>query len=300
MRTPFVRTVACVVIAAGLSSTSLAQLQPSTAAFTGTGTARLARTPERMRVIIPIAEEAENVGDALAALTEAANGVRKDLIKLGATAAQITIGSPDIKKKSDAGENMLGMMAAMGAGGGLDPKDDGLVAVQQVVTADFDLPDGDRSALLDTAWAIQREIWEADYDFGADAGGMNMQQAILQQTMNGEAGQNPNKTGFLFLAPVTKAERAALLREAFKKARTDTEELAMAAGTQLGELRMVSRNGDPTGYAEMVQSMMQMRNAGGSESRFLQNDEIGLTAIGTSPGAVELQVTITAGFDPAQ
>ncbi len=148
MRSPAIRTLVCGVILFGFATTGSAQLHSPVAAFTGTGAARIERAPKLMRVIVPVAENAEDVSDALAALTEAAATVRKDLIKLGAAAGHITIGEPDLKAGSGAGNNMFGMMAEMGLGGGVAPEDDGLVTVQLVVTADFTLPEGDIAEIL--------------------------------------------------------------------------------------------------------------------------------------------------------
>ena len=82
---------------------------------------------------------------------------------------------------------------------------------------------------------------------------------------DGEGAQNPDRTSFLYLAPVTRSERTDLLQEACRKARASAEELAAITGNRLGQTRFVKNDNSELSYAVATLEF-------DDDSRFLSND----------------------------
>jgi hypothetical protein len=103
---------------------------------------------------------------------------------------------------------------------------------------------------------------------------------------------------FLFVLPITEAQREKALAEAFQEARQEALRLAAAAGTQLGALRALTETGHEVedlyaGYQydeAPYYRMMLMQRLGAAEEREQ------LEAVSLNAGQVRHKVAITAAF----
>ena len=283
-----------------VASQVVAQTISPVTAVTGTGSASIQHPAQRLRVIIPLTEQGENVRIAAEALNREVASVKDELEALGASPRSITATSPTVVRKLPGAQGMLGAFGiAMGGFGDLDEGDaaeingDDLVRVRSHLTAEFDLPAGDVIELMDTAFSLEQEIREAEFNGPSDGNALVGEQALLAQAMMaGESeSDDSDQLVFLFLAPVTEDERAELLKTAFADARTNAEELAAAAGLTLGRISSIAigvfDEFDPWSFA--ADEQVSRRHLSAQERR--------LTATGENPTKLELKVTLTVGFE---
>lgn len=299
-------TVACL---AALASTQAAQAQfaATDGAVSGMALAEVKKPAEVLRVHIDVLAKGKDLKEALTRLKERREAARVQLTALGAMANAIEFGEIQISTEANDPRKQMERMirARMGARGGKDPdkgKQAPAVSVSVNLKADLPLKAANAEELLVVAHGLQEKIKAADL-----SGLKEIQKLSPQEEEAVEEGQmmmhsgNPNevKPGeptFVFVCPITEAERAKALAEAFQKARKDALGLAQAAGETLGALRNLSTaeaNADPSEYGGNMQyyyMMQRFRTASGNVPAQA------LEAVGMQPGKVSYRTMLSASF----
>ena len=314
-RLPILSFVAALAVLTTADSASAQMFDTTGQPFVGTGTAKLRRGPEFMRVILPLSAQGQNVREAARALTEKADSVSQQLVVIGAAQESVSVAALRIDEStSDTHRQMLSQMRSMmgsgfgGAFGGADDADEPpevseLVSVRTALTADFGLDESDAIELLARTYELQQTIREAKLngDVGEELS-PEEQEMLEEAAMYGGSGEeNPNEPVFLYVGTISGEERSALMKEAFAKASAAAAELAAAAGVRLGELGSVREGAgaetDWDGYASMGgygYSSARYQAVERAKAQLAQTEQ--MTSVGTSPTELTFSVSVTAGF----
>ncbi|MEX2216059.1 MAG: SIMPL domain-containing protein [Phycisphaeraceae bacterium] len=272
-----------------------ANAQETASGISGTGTATIKRLPTVMRAYVQISGEGKTLKEALAKLKERRESVKKKLAGLGAVEESIAFDDPQMPRE-DARSQMERMMRArLGPNGGA-PRPAGPNMVRIAVNAHAEWPITAKSVddLLLASVELQDKIKGADLAENAKA-------SLAEQELREEGdpfeeggqGMRPGEPSFTFVARIPSEERASAMADAFKKAKANAAEVALAAGVGLGELSRVA--GQSSGVSEdysdeyrYFRQMNAMYSRGG-------NDDPG-EATSLSPGMVTFNVYVTVSF----
>jgi len=296
-----------ICLALFLPAVSSAQLFGGGPPLSGSGTATIERPAERLRAVIPLTDQGEDVRSAVEALNEKIDVVKVELTSMGAEQDSIRTTPVSIDEgTSDAHRQMLMRMRAAMAGGGfgdVDEEDeeesgDTMISVRTRLTVEWPLPAGNPVELLEAAWKIKNAIDGAEFN-GAEEEDSEEQEMLEEAMMFGESDdETSDQVQVVFLAKVSEEEHAELMKKAFAKARAEAETLAAAAGVKLGRLTGVQTDDDDYGYAAMARSWMS--DSDGDLSSHLSPEEAGSTAVGKSAAQLQFSVTVNAGFEFAE
>ncbi len=309
-------TLPAFLFVAIMATTALAQVGPldGRGSVSGMGTAELKRAPEFMRLKIVITTKGKDLNEALAALKDRVTAAKTQVAALGADKASITTDEPQLATENNDRRRQMEMMMAQRMRGGRRPagkKEETKppVSVSTNLSAQWPLKGTTGEQLLIAATALQDKIKAADLAGTKEQSKLSPEEQELADELAGEqmamfSGDDAPKPGepiFMFVAPVTTAERDALLADGFKKAKERAGQLAKAAGAELGSLRNLNDN-EVDASDEMM--MNGMYGGGGAAYRMMQmmRSARGMQgdvseAIGVQPGQVTIRVMVTASFD---
>jgi uncharacterized protein YggE len=275
---------------------------------TVTGTARLERRPDVMRVQFDVAAEAGTMKDAVAQLRAKEKAAREKLAKLGAAEGSVRVDDP---RGGAAGEQdpqaqvnrmlrgRLGQQPNRPATGPAAPS----VKVAARVRAEWKLPAGSADELLVAAQELTAKVKAADLAGKADrkAASPEEQEEAEERAMmnqaNGVAAADDVAT--TFVSRVSEEDRAKLLAEAFGRAKRDAARLAKAAGSEAGPVHQLTAtaaagDADPSNpYGRFVQAQMAMAGQAGQPT---SDDPDAAEAVGVTAGSVTYLVSLSATF----
>jgi uncharacterized protein YggE len=304
------------LVGAVIATTALGQVGPLDAhgSVSGMGTAELKRAPEFMRLKIVITTKGKDMKEALASLKDRVTAARTQVAALGADKASITTDEPQLATENNDRRRQMEMMMAQRMRGGRRPagkKEETKppVSVSTTLSAQWSLKGSTGEQLLVAATALQDKIKAADLAGTKEQSKLSPEEQELADELAGEqaamfSGDDTPKPGepiFMFVAPISTAERDALLADGFKKAKERAGQLAKAAGVELGPLRTLNDN-EVDASDEMM--MNGMYGGGGAAYRMMQmmrgarGPQADLSeAIGIQPNQVVIRVMVTASFD---
>lgn len=277
---------------------------------TGTGRVAVSRQPNVLRMTIELPAEGKNVKEAIANLNAERAALAGKLEKLGAAGDAVTFGEPRIGGASGGAmsmqQRMMRQVMRMQRAGGraaAKPADKDApppkVAVSLTAVAEWPLEGESPEELIVAGYTLREKL---------RAGGLakppaereltpEEQEEMEEMAMMDEDGEAaaPGEPSFEFVARFTAEERGRAMAEAFAKAKADAARLAAAAGGSLGALRTVSGSASSEGYDEdddygFQRAMLQQLGVAPAGQTGV--DE----ATADEPGAVSLEVTVTAGF----
>lgn len=259
---------------------------------TGVGTVK--RPPDVLRVQVQLSAEGKTLKDALAKLATKRETCKKKLASLGAKDESIAfedakIDTPDPQQMAQAM-----MMARQRGRGRATTSPAGAAAparVAMVVKAEWPLAAGTPEEMLVSGQEFQNKIKAADIAETKTAS-LEEQERVEEMAGNNdgnEQGLPPGQPVFLYVAKVSDEQRAAVMADAFKKAKASAAELAKAAGAELGALKQLQSQAAPD--AEQYQMMrynpymyQQAANADPGE------------AVSMQPGMVTVRVSVTVSY----
>jgi uncharacterized protein YggE len=282
----------------------------------GTGTAELQRLPEIMKLRIVITSKGRDVTEALTGLKDRVTAAKTQLATLGADKDKISTDEPQIAAENNDRRRQMEMMMAQRMRGGrrLAAKKEEVkppVSVSTTLSAQWPLKGTASEQLLISTTALQEKIKAADLSgmkeqtkLSAEEQELADELAAEQMSMFSDDGTpKPGEPMFLFIAPISAAERDKLLADGFKKAKERAARLAKAAGAELGALRSLSDNevdasdemlvNGPYGGNTSAYRMMQMMRGGRMGAAQEELSE----AVGSQPSKVVYRVMVTASFE---
>jgi uncharacterized protein YggE len=282
-------------------------------AVSGMGTGEVQRLPEVMRMRIVITTKGKDLNEALAGLKDRVAAAKTQVAALGADKATVTSDEPQLAVESNDRRRQMEMMMAQRMRGGRRPtaKKEEVkppVSVSTTLTAQWPLKATAGEQLLIAAAALQEKIKAADLagtkeqsKLSAEEQELSDELAAEQMAMFNEEGPKPGEPMFMFVAPISAAEREKLLADGFKKAKERAARLAKAAGAELGSLRVLSDHemdasdemfaNAPYSGSNATYRMMQMMRGNRTPSEEISE------AVGAQPGKVVYRVMVTASFD---
>jgi uncharacterized protein YggE len=284
-------------------SLMLALAQPATAqavegAVTGVGMATLKRAPDVIRLQVQLTGDGKTLKEALAKLAARREACKKKLVALGAKEDAVTFDDAKIDA-ADPRQQMEQMMRMrMNRGGGRPPATSpagaARVSVGAIVKAEWTLAGKSGEDLLVLAQDLQDKVKAADL---AETKTASLEEQEAREERAGQDGSDeqappPGQPVFLYVAKISDQQRAEVLADAFKKAKSNAADLAKAAGAELGALKQLQSQAAP----DMEQyQMMQYGRYNPYLMNQAQNPDPN-EAIAAQPGPVTLRLTVSASF----
>ncbi len=275
----------------------------------GNGVVTIERQPTQMRMKVVVTAKGSDLKAALAALKDKLDAAKVQLKALGADQASVKSDPAAIAAEAGRNRQLEMMMAQRLRGKRAAKKADTKppVSVSTTLVASWPLPAAQGEELLIAATALQDKIKAADLAGAKEADNLTPEEQELadelaDQGFNPYSGEEEIKPGepiFLFVAPLTAADREQALAEGFAKAKEKAARLAKAAGAELGALKflgdqeMSADEEYPGGYSYNSRSYQMMQLMRGSRG----DQEDATEAIGVQPAKVSYRLTVTASFD---
>jgi uncharacterized protein YggE len=278
-------------------------------AVTGNGAATIKKAPNLMRMQIQISAEGKSLKEALSKLSQRKEAVRKKLAGMGAADQAITFEDVNTvaADPQQAMERMMRQRMGMRGGGGgggrgpsTGPAGAGAAAsVKVVVTlkAEWPLAAKAPEEILVASQDLQDKVKAADLAEMKTAS-LEEQERLEEQAgndFNQEGGPAPGEPVFFFVAKISDDERTKAMAEAFAKAKAQAQELAKAAGAELGGLKQLTGSAaadvDPNQYR-----YMQYAQYAGAYNYGQGNNADTNEAVGMQAGSVTMRVAVSASF----
>lgn len=282
----------------------------------GTGTVSIERAPQTMRMTVVVSAKGSDLKEALASLKDRLDAAKAQLATLGAEKTSVKTEAAKVAAEDSNRRRQVEMMMAqrLRAGGRRPTKKSETkppVSVTSSLTAEWALK-GTGEELLVAATALQEKIKAADLAGSKEEAALSPEEQELADELGveamsmmygGEEQAKPGEPMFVFVSPISEADREKAMAEGFQKAKSRAARLAKVAGAELGALRALNESetsasdDDPySGYAQRYQmQMMQMMSAAGGGDTEEQSE-----AIGSQPTKVVYRVAVTASFDLKQ
>lgn len=271
--------------------------------FSGSGSVEIKRAPQRMRMQVDLLAKGKTLKEALERLKSRRETALSELQKLGAVKESVNVDDPVLHTpENDQSAQVRRMMMARATGKSAAKKPPvQLVTVKSVLKAEWKLIGAEQADRLVSAHDLKEKIEKVDLSGSKEVSKLTPEEQELAEEMEAEGNMyssgEEKKAGaptFLYVAPLTEADRDAALAEAYKKARDRAARLAKAAGLELGPLVGLSSSGSQSaiqetasmygGYSEMYRAL-------------LNNDSDDQTeAVGDQPGKVAFRITVQATF----
>ena len=295
--------VSTIVAAFGQVGPAIAQTAKN-GTIAGNGTAEIKRQPQFLRVQIDVLAKGKDIKEALGKLKERREVIKLQLGKLEAVTETVAFGEPALGSEKTNQQRQMEMMIGQRLRSlGKTPAKNKQPSVAVSFTLKFDVPLKAASAeeLLIAADQLQTKIKDADlaglkeFEKLTPQEEEQAEEAKMAEMMGGQ--QEGPKTGepsFFFISKVTDAEMAKALADAFQKAHQEADQLAKAAGAELGPLHHLETQnlgpaGDDEGYSGRYNpyyARMQMATA------IAQQRE----AVGVRAGSVTYRIGVAAQF----
>lgn len=290
------------------------------ATVTATGSATIELSPERLRVKLRSHGEGATIKDAFAALRKQAEKDRAFLRSLEADPESIRTGLPKVQTAGEAAQQKQMLNMLMQNGGGFGGPGGGFFQIAEAIeVAPANKADGGgqrkfvTTAEIRAEWPLKsqgvEELWILKDEVSGklkqrDAGGflrINGLTAEQLENIGGQLRQNMMGMGvenvyagaqFSFVAAVPQQRRQLAMKQAFRNAKQNAEQIAASAGRSLGPLLTVAAN-DQTEYAmaQIVLAYGQQTDENGDNQNEISDP---------SPGPLKRVLTTSVSFQLAE
>jgi uncharacterized protein YggE len=238
---------------------------------TGNGQQTIKVMPDTMEMVVNLQASDEQFDKALAAVQQQDADLEKALRGLQTAPAEVKSEGPWLGPAvGNDRESRLRqeVMRAMGRATPGQPEEKAKVMLSMTVTAKWKLTAREGVALLKETEALREAVRAAlpkpaVPEVAATEEQEEQMLAAARQT--GEEGEPPGTPAFSFTAAVPADKVADAKAQAFKKARTEAESLAQAAGMKLGSLRSLSGGSSPQSAEEAYYYAMTGRGSSSEE-----------------------------------
>jgi uncharacterized protein YggE len=284
----------------------------------GSGTVFLKRRPDLLRMKVDLIVQGKTIQEALTNWKDRREAVQAQLATLRARKESIAFGDPQINTTVLQARQQMAMMiqARMGNRAKKSSKKAAVpVVISARLTAEWPLKGKDVEALLVEVGQLQDSINAADLAGKKELEKLSGEDEEVSQELEGmpaNFGNDPNQAQpgtavFTLVSKISAPDHARALAEAFQKAKAQAEEIAKAAGAELGPLRELGSQAQSGGesedsenpaqaYSRAMQAYYRTIGMGGSSGGKAGDDANLPEAQGTQPGEVSYRVTITAAF----
>ncbi len=278
----------------------------------GVGMVVVKQRPSAMRMTVQLTEKAESLKEALARMKDRREAAVLQLESLGAAKDAVKIQPVElVTGKTRQQQQMAQALQMRRMQGRRVPKGlavPELVTVTAVLTAEWPLDAKSPEEALAFAKEIQDKVTAADLAGMKDAKELSPEAEELDEEMQqmmdsmsfGEDEAPPGQPHFFFVARLEPEAREQAMSEAFARAKTQAEQLATAAGIQLGTLASLksfanqSENPDAEAYYDnssyRVRMMLQRQTLMSGDSN-AQNE-----SLVQSPNLATFQIAVIATF----
>lgn len=287
------------------ASTALAADADSGGVVSGTGTVKVKRLPQMVRVQTVVSGEGKDIAAAVAKLKEAQAAASRKLAEAGAAeksiefgAIQMGAGPADAKAQyAQYIQEMQRMAMQQGAAAKKAAKPE-IVIVSATLKAEFPLKAKSEEELFVEGQSLQ-EKFKATGIHKTEAKKLTPEEEEALEEAGGAGAGGSGEPTFQYVCKIPDAERAAARTEAFQKAKQDAADLARAAGSELAGLRqMTATVTSPTAAegrgAEFAQTLMQQMT--GNYTSVVMPEAVTDEASAFGPMPVTLQISVTASF----
>jgi uncharacterized protein YggE len=220
------------------------------ATVAASGTQVIERLPTQLALQIELIGRGKTLKEALAKLDRRKQAAGLLLKSLGAEMDTVKYGDPTTSNASSASQQQLQAMIRerIGRSGGETPEGLKLpesVTASLALSARWKLSSDKPSELLEQATQLCKKIEDADLGGLKDGDDASLaEQELIEEAeayggydrYSGEQAVKPGTPNFSYVATITPEERQAAMKSAFEAAQRDAEELAAAAGRELGNL----------------------------------------------------------------
>jgi uncharacterized protein YggE len=301
-------TAACAAVAV---SPALAQSAPGTNVpatggnvITASGSATVQRLPTSIRMAVSVSAKGKTIEEALAKLKERREKLTAEVQKLKADKKNIRFDNPAISAAETDRQQQIEALVAERVGKGKKPK--GLeftpsFAVVCTMTVEWPLAAKTAEEFLVESHALTEEIKAAELaksDEKLTPEEEEVAAEVAEQANNGRNNAAAGEPEFLFVARLSGADRQKCFADAFAQAKKNAEELAKAAGVELGPLAGLSGQG--------VGSQQHSRDEsyGGYSQRNLpiawalteNSDPSSVESVATDPDSLSFNFEVSAMF----
>jgi uncharacterized protein YggE len=215
------------------------------------GAATVQRLPTSIRMTLSVSAKGKTIEDALAKLKERREKLTAELQKLNADKKDIRVDNPAVSAAETDRQRQIEALVAERVGKGKRPK--GLeftpnFAVVCTMTVEWPLSAKTAEEFLVQSHALTEKIKAAELaksDEKLTPEEEEVAAELAEQSRNGRDNANAGEPQFVFVARLSDADRQKCFADAFAQAKKHAEELAKAAGVELGPL--VGLSGQGTG-----------------------------------------------------
>jgi uncharacterized protein YggE len=295
------RGVSVLAIAVGFAHAASAQ---SSISVRGQGTATLVRPADHLHLEVQVNARGKDVPEAMSKLKDLETEVQKKLAAI--QDGKFVFDASRLDADDDPQKNYMRMMQAM-ANPNARKKPAAPQGVSAVTTlrCDWELKGSNADEVSLAAYQLQEKVkasnaWKpagAANDLKAQEEAEENDQSNMQMQMNYPgAAAKPGQPVFTFIATFPQEEISKGTAQAFESAKQQASDLAKAAGKSLGELTELDGSRNNVGmspdnpmaqYIAMMQAASEQKPAAGREPNVI---------VGDQPGAVSMQVAVTARF----
>lgn len=213
------------------------------------GSATIKRLPTSIRMTLSVSAKGKTIEDALAKLKERREKLTAELQKLKAEKKDIRFDNPAISAAEANRQQQIEALVAERVGKGKKPK--GLeftpsFAVACSMTVEWPLAAKNPEEFLVESHALTEKIKAAELaksDEKLTPEEEEVAAELAEQSRNGRDNANTGEPQFIFVARLSDADRQKCFADAFSQAKKNAEELAKAAGVELGPLVGLSGQG---------------------------------------------------------
>jgi uncharacterized protein YggE len=285
--------------------------EPCEGTVTGQGSVIIEQLPDVLRVDVLLVAAGKDYKDALARLDARRATAQEWLVQLGASEGTISCSDPAIvparqAPRTIAATPVSGLAPVEESGPPGTPPSDAKArpapsAVSKKLRADLPLKATGADELLLVAQDLQKRVRDAGLGGIKELGEEALRLEIPGCGVCG-AGAEPGAPTFQFVSRIGAEVKSRTLAVAFAKARSQADQLARAAGCELGELRSLS--GTST-VAPDLRGFMGTPFAAGGHPLIAGTDPLSASAgspsedyeaTGIKPGKVQYRVGVNATF----
>ncbi len=293
------------VVASALLYPLSAVAADDAAVISSTGTAKLVKQPDLLRLKIQLVAHADTVEATAAQFADLKTAAQAQLAALGADAPSIAFTPPALTDaKTDQQRQMERMVAQRMRGGGrkTESESPSKVAMSTTLTAEWVLSADSPEKRLIEIHELQKRVTDADLGGLKDREISAEDEELMEEmgsvgyySMDDSGMTETGKPSFVVVGRISDQEHLDLLAESMAKARESAARLAKAAGASLGSLKSLSATSasmDPSDSSNYSRYYMYQMMAGATPDAMGATNE----AVSVNPGAVTFNVMVTASF----
>jgi uncharacterized protein YggE len=284
---------------------AVAQFGNAPGSISASGTVVVKELPVVVRMNVQLSGKAKTLKEALAKLKDRREAAVLQVEALNAAKDSIKVSGPSYSDgKTDQQRQMERMVLRQRAQTGRRAKGLELpksVTVTSVLSAEWPLEAKTQEERLLFAKVLEEKVAAADLAGLKEPKQLTPEEEELAEELaeagsqygfGGEQAATPGEPQFSYVGKISSKKRDEALASAFQQAKTQAEQLAKAAGANLGSLSSlsgnVSQSGDD-GYGYQMQMMMRQQGLLGEGAA---SDE----SLSSKPEAVSFQVVVQVAF----